>query len=158
MLRVVRAGSLALSASIAVVALGGCGAQMSDGPIIKVCHGPNFGRPVFTQGDGPIYLNISRRAPTSPIRAALHTPAMYLRISANCSLGAAFSVANPAVVGVRAQVEAENGAAEVISVSPDAVGDSVIRYTPPSSAPQSVVIQVLPPIVQSPASVSTSSP
>jgi len=128
---------------LASTAVAGCDEGMSDGPIKDIC-GTNIGRATASVGSGPWYIDASRKSPSAPILVAADSSPMNVRVSPDCSTGAKVSVSGAAVINVMQEIQANDGADEVLLITPVAIGRSTVTIKREASKPITVKFIVQP--------------
>jgi hypothetical protein len=112
-----------------------------NGSVVDVC-GFSIGRVVESGGSGPFYTDASLHSRTLPITAAARTEVIYVRVSFDCSHGAAVSVSDGHVLHAVAAVRATDQRDEVVSVLPIAPGQATLSIRGPGSSTRSVSFMV----------------
>ena len=134
--------------TVLALAVTACGTLSPDGPIVPIC-GTNIGRASFTSGDGPFYIDATRQQRVSPVQAAAQSAPINVRVSGTCSEGAKVTVSDPHVIAVQDEIQAKNGAVEVILVSPISPGHATLTATKPGAPTITVIFAVGPAIASS---------
>lgn len=113
---------------------------VADGPRMQVC-GQWIGRAEMSVGSGPFYIDASRRSAVT-IRAATHSSGTWLRLSADCSVGARVVISDRKVIGVASALWAKDGHEEAVLLNPGRAGRAIVTACVPGRRPHTIAVVV----------------